>query len=246
MLLCVGGHNTLAKDLKASVAYIPLLAESSEEGAFVELVKAIDEVYTDGTISISVYPMARSINNVVIGKADFHVPMMQSPYVSLDDKPFRFASQPMGIVCFVIYSHTDNPITKEDILTASSEQPFPYTIETIRGAAQFLNFPFPTEEISKLEQSLKKIVTKRVDALIAAQEEADHLVQELKLKSIHRSLFACWDDVIIIPKGAKGDEIDQILSKALQELDTNGTLDDIRKHIHVPYDDWQSSQKTDW
>ena len=118
-----GAHRTLAKDLKASVAYIPLLAESPEKGAFVELVKAIDEVYTDGTISINIYPMPRSINNVVTGKADFHVPMMRSPYVSLDDKPFQFASQRMGTVCFVIYSHTEHPITKDAIVEATSEQP---------------------------------------------------------------------------------------------------------------------------
>ena len=245
-LFCIGGHATLAKDLKASVAYIPMLAESPEKGAFVELVKAIDEVYTEGSISIKVYPMARSINNVVIGQADFNVPMIRSPYVSLSDKPYRFASQRMGTVCFVIYSRNENPITKEDLVAASSEHPFPYTIETLRGVSQFLQFPFPIEEISEVEQSLKKVVAKRVDALIFAQEETDHLVQALKMKSIHRSLFACWDDVIVIPKGAKGDGIDQIISTALQELDANGTLADIRKRIHVPYTDWQPSQQTDW
>jgi polar amino acid transport system substrate-binding protein len=242
-MFCGGARITFAKDLKASLAYIPGLAESPDKGSFVELVKAIDEVYTEGSISIRIYPMLRSINNVVTGQADFHVPMVRSPYVLLDKKPYRFASQRMGTVCIVIYSHPDNPITKTQLLEAQSVTPFPYSIEVIRGAAQFFNFPFPTQEISKLEFSLKKLVNKRIDVLISAQEEADQLVKELQLKSISRSLFACWDDVIIIPKSPQGDATDRILSTALKELEANGKLAEIRQKIHLTYTDWQPSQQ---
>lgn len=232
-----------ARDLKASVAYIPLLSESPDRGAFVEFVKAIDDVYTEGKISIEVYPFARSINNVVTGSADFHVPMMRSPYLSLEDKPFRFAKQRMGIVCHVIYSHINNPITKEQIRDGLSKSSFPYSIDVVLGTAQFYNFP--TYEIPKLQFSLKRIKAHRIDALIAAQEEGDFEVNALKAKFIQRSLFECWDDVIIIPKGPRGDEIDKILDRELQELEKTGRLKEIRKRIHVPYVVWQPSEK-DW
>lgn len=238
-LLVVLTHNAFAKDFKASIAHIPMLAESTEKGPFIDLTKALDDAYEEGSFTIKVYPMGRSLNNVVDGRADFHLPMIHSPYVDLDSLPYRFASQTMGSVCFVIYSHKENPITAQMIVDNTGADIFPYKIETLRGMKGLLQLPFAIEEASQIEQSLKNITKKRIDALIFAQEETDFVLRQLRLSSIHRSLFACWDDVIVIPKGEKGEVIDKVISSALQTLDDNGSLGPLRKKIHVPYIDWQ-------
>jgi len=232
-------HAISSKDLKASIAYIPHLAESAEKGPFIELTKAINSQYTQGDIEINVYPMARSLNNLITGKVDFHLPMINSPYININDLPYRFATEPMGTVCFVIYSHKSKALTKEDILNVKSKTPYPYYIETLRGMPNILNLPFPVYETSTLKSSLRNILKHRVDALIFAQEEVDYLIKKHEFHNIHRAIFDCWDDVIVIPKGKKGDEIDKILSTALKELDSSGKLKQLRKNIHVPYIEWQ-------
>jgi len=238
-LLFLLAHSIVAKDFKASIAHIPMLAETSDKGAFIDLTKALDNVYEEGSFAIKVYPMGRSLNNVVNGRADFHIPMIRSPYVDINTLPYRFAERKMGTVCFVIYSHKNNPITREMILNDANTSVFPYKIETLRGMKDLLQFPFAIKESSQIEQSLRNIAKKRVDALIFAQEETDFVLRKLNLASIHRSLFACWDDVIVIPKGEKGEAVDKVISSALQTLDDNGTLVELRKKIHVPFIDWQ-------
>ena len=72
--------------------------------SLIERTKAINSQYTQGDIEINVYPMARSRNNLITGKVDFHLPMINSPYINRNDLPYRFATEPMGTVCFQIYA----------------------------------------------------------------------------------------------------------------------------------------------
>jgi hypothetical protein len=61
----------------------------------------------------------------------------------------------------------------------------------------------------------------------------------LKLKNIHREQYDKFDDVFVIPKGAKGKEIDKILSGCLQKLRSSGKLQELHKKVHLPYQKWQ-------
>ena len=47
-----------ARDLKASMPYIPILAESKDKGVLIDLLKAMAEEYKDGTITWEVRPPA--------------------------------------------------------------------------------------------------------------------------------------------------------------------------------------------
>jgi polar amino acid transport system substrate-binding protein len=232
---------TYAKDLEASLAYLPTLADSPDKGFFVDLVKAIDEVYVDGSIHIKVYPFVRSLNNIKQGKADFHVPMARDPFLDEDKHPYKYASEPMGEVSFVIYSHKGNPITKEDILRGTSLANFPYKIETERGLEDLFNFPIITS--STIDQSMKKLVIRRIDCFIWAQEEADSILRELKIAIIHRAFYRIFDDVIVIPEGHKGDEVDKILSQAIRTLKSTGRWQALYKKIHRSYLEWQPYQR---
>ncbi len=228
-----------AHDLTASMADIPGLVEDKDTGAFVELVKAIDEVYTDGKIIRKVYPFKRSIRNVEDETADFHIPLLKNPFISLDSLPYRYISVRNGIVTFVIYSHKDNPITKQNIELANKDKTksFPYKIETLRGHKELFNFEI--SEINQFYSGLAKVVLGRTDAFIMPQEECDAIIRNKKLWDLHREKYADFDDMIIVKKGKKGDDIDKIISDALNRLESDGRLKEIYYNIHKPYIEWQ-------
>jgi hypothetical protein len=224
------------RDLTISMAFLPDILESPDKGVFVDLVKAIDDVY-DGKILRQVYPMARSMENVMTGKADFHIPMIRNKVVPADKLPYGYSTEKMGDVVFVIYSHKDNPITFEKIQQAKNTKPFPLKIESMKGFADY--FDFKIQEAEALDQCLKKVNLKFVDAFIFAQEESDFTLKQLKLKNVHREKYDSFDDVFVIPKGDKGKEIDQILSECLIKLRDSGKLHQLHKKVHLPYQDWQ-------
>ena len=236
-LLIFSGYSFAgAPDLKVSMAFLPKILETPDKGVFVDLIKLIDSVY-EGKIERSVYPFPRSIDNVVSGKADFHLPMLRNKLLPPDALPYAFTTEKMGDVSIVIYSHKDNPITYETIQKVKDQKPFPYTVECMGGLEGY--FECPIQESSGIENSLKKVNLKRLDALLFAQEECDYLIKKLKLKNIHRGLYDKFDDVLIIPKGEKGKEIDKILSSCLAKLKAEGKMDEIYPKIHLPYQEWQ-------
>ncbi|MBW1783934.1 MAG: ABC transporter substrate-binding protein [Deltaproteobacteria bacterium] len=224
------------RDLTVSMAFLPDILESPDKGVFADLVKAIDDVY-DGNIKRKVYPMARSTDNVMTGKADFHLPMIRNKVVPVDSLPYAYTTEKMGDVVFVIYSHKDNPITYEKIQQAKNTKPFPIKVESIRGFADY--FDFPISESSALDSSLRKVDMKRVDAFIFAQEESGFTLKQLKLKNVHRDKYDSFDDVFVIPKGAKGKEIDEILSQCIVKLRDSGKLQKLHRKVHLPYQGWQ-------
>lgn len=226
-----------ARDLIASLAQIPNLADSPDKGVFVDLVKAIDEIYP-GKITIKVYPFARSIENVLQGTADFHIPVPRNPDIDNSKLPYRFVTEKLANVTFVIYSNKDKIITRKNINDALAKGgKFPYQIEVANGTGAL--FPFPTTGfIAFAGSSLKKVQSKRIDALICS-DDADMDVKQLKLKEIHRSFYKYMDDTIMIPKGPKGDELDKILSNCIKKLKASGRLQKIYKDVHPPYIEWQ-------
>ncbi len=231
-----------SKDLKASLAELPGLAEFPEKGAFVDLVKALDEAYTEGVIKIQITPFARSVGSVINGTADFHIPTIRNPAVDQSQLPYSTVKVSMGSVYFNIYSNTQNLITKKklDAAMASGKNKMPYQIEGVGGIES--QYPFHVIGSNSVENSLKKLSAGRIDALIWAQEETDAALKKLRLKNIHREPWMSFDDAIVIPKGARGEQVDKILSKALLALKKNGKLDVLYPKIHRPYEDWQPAK----
>ena len=227
----------VAEDLSASLAYLPNILENSFKGGFIDLTKAIDEVYTDGRIIIEVSPFARSINKLISGKVDFHLPCIRNPLIPEETLRYRYISEILGQVSFVIYSHKDHPLTRMDIDNARSSAPFPFVIETDRALVDL--FEFPIQSSSAIAHSMKKIRFRRIDAYIFAQEESDYEIQRLKLTMVHRALYQVFDDVIIVNKNARGDRIDRLLSHAIAALRSSGRLQALYNKVHRPYLDWQ-------
>lgn len=229
------------KDLTASLALLPGVIDSPDRGPFVDLVKAIGSAYTEGKIKIETYPFARSIDNVVKGKADFHIPTVRNRAVSAESLPYRFTTEKIGNVAFVIYSNAEKPLTKKMLQEAMAHKgKFPYTIEVVPGIEN--QFGFPGTPSVDLTSSLQKVQKKRIDALVWAQEEADNALKTLKIKAVKREHWMDYEDSIIIAKGPQGDAVDKILSGALKKLRANKQLQPLYAKVHRPYDDWQPAK----
>ncbi|MCX7749589.1 MAG: transporter substrate-binding domain-containing protein [Clostridia bacterium] len=235
-------NTTGSKDLVATLALIPGLVESEDKGTFVDFTKALDEVYTEGKIKIEVYPYARSVENVISGKADLHIPNMRTSLVDSSQLKYTFAKKAFGQFAMVIYSNSENKITKEMIDEAmkKGKDAFPYKIEVSGGLEN--NLPFPAAGTSDYKQSFQKLASKRIDAIINAQEESDLVLKELKLKNVSRSLFGYFEDVLTVAKNAHGEEMDKLLSDLVTRLEASGKLKEIYEKVHKPYEDWQPAQ----
>lgn len=221
------------RDLVASIAELPMNAP------LIELVKNIDEIYP-GNIKITIAPMIRSVNNVLNGEADFHIPSLRNPSIPVSKLPYQFVSERIALVTMVVYSHQDNPITKNQIDAALAKGgPFPYKIEVSAGLEA--NFPFQAESSRDLNGSFLKLQHKRIDALVRNQEDAEVILKNLKLGMIHRSFYSSFDTALIVPKGPKGDELNRILSDCLKKLKASGKLRSFDA-LYQPYKEWQPSQ----
>ena len=241
IILFLGNGVSGSKDLVVSLAQLPGLADSANKGALVDLVRAMDEVYTDGNIKIEIYPFRRSISNVLESRADFHLPMFENPFIPASKFPYALTTESLGNSCFVIYSHNDKQITKKMIDEALSKGgDFPYKIDSSRGMLGTLKFPLIGSD--SIEQSFKKLDSKRIDALVWGQEEADHVLSQLKLKRIYRVHLYDFKEKILISKGAEGEKIDIILSDAIRKLRKTGKLQELFSKVHQPYKDWQPAQ----
>lgn len=229
-------ENQPARDLVASLAQIPGLADSTDKGAFVDIVKAMDKIYPR-KIKIEVVPFERSIKSVLEGRADFHIPLLRNPANSALNLPYRYVTEKIGSVPIVIYSNKDKIITKKTIDDAVAKGgKFSYIIEVAGGLEPV--YPFPSVPSNNSEGSLRKIQNQRADAFMFGNE-IDQIVKSLKLSAIHRELYGNFDDAIVIAKGPKGDELDKILSECLRKLRASGRLQELYKKVHVPYTGWQ-------
>jgi polar amino acid transport system substrate-binding protein len=224
--------NGQVRILNAHLGELPGLINADKTGPFVDLVHAIDDLYPDVTIKITIYPIARAMAGVINDKADFSLPAIRN----LQDGeilPYRFSTRSFGKVAHVIYSNKANPVTTDMAYGIETTQR-DLLIEAVPG-----EFPFQVHRSMTIEQSLRKLSRGRIDAFIWAQEEADLMLKQLGLTNIRREFFGDYEDVFIIPKGPAGDGIDEFLSDAIEQLNASGKLAEIYSKLHQPYDPWQ-------
>ena len=63
----------------------------------------------------------------------------------------------------------------------------------------------------------------RIDGYIMAMTETDGLIKQLGLKNIKRTYFDTFDAAFLVKKGPEGKEVEEILTKLLNQLKENGT-----------------------
>ncbi len=217
-----------ADNLKASLAKMPVYAESKNKGVLVDLTKAMaKELGIE--IPIRVDPFARSMKNVIDRKVDFHMPLIKSPGYYKKELPYDHSTATIFHVNFVLYTNVNKPLTMDQLKTSK--------IET--DAAHTEYFPFKTVPTNCIECSLKKVSISRIDGFIFADFATDGFLKTGKIANIKRQLYKVFDVKIILPKGERGGPIDQALSKAIEGLSAKGEFQKIMSPIDLPYNDWQ-------
>ncbi len=222
--------NTAAQKLNASLAQMPVHALSKSEGVQVNLVRAISSV-SGYDINIDVFPFARSIDNVIKGKADFHIPLIKNDIIPESSLPYYYSTETIFQVNFVLYTRKRSGVNNKNLAN--------YLVETDRAHIDY--FPFQISPSNSIENSLKRLSLGMIDAYIFADTATDPLLLELNYKNISRSLYKVFDVKIILSKDEHGKKINNILSKAIQELKANGQLHQIEGGVDLPYNNWQPS-----
>jgi polar amino acid transport system substrate-binding protein len=227
-LVMLSAITARAADLKASLAKMPVYAESTDKGVLVDLVKAIAK--TSGkNIEIQVVPFNRSIRDVIEGKADFHMPLIKNDIIDLNKVEYTYAKPVLWHVNFVLYTNKNKPIDKSKLKD--------YKIET--DLAHVSYFDFPIKGSTRIDSSLKKVNAGRIDGFIFADFAADPIIKKDGLNNVHRELYKVFDSDIVLPKGEKGQATDVFLTETIEKMRADGSFDKIMSPIDQPYDDWQ-------
>jgi polar amino acid transport system substrate-binding protein len=217
-----------AGDYTASLAKMPIYAESEDQGVLVDLTKAIAEV-SGNNISIKVQPFKRSMMNVIRKEVDFHMPLIKNPNIPEKDLEYDHSTETIFHVNFVLYTNKDKPLDLDQLDK--------YKIETDAAHVQY--FPFKTIPSSSIEGSLKKVSSGRIDGFVFADNASDPVIKSLNLTNIHRQLYKRFDVKIILSKGERGKDVDQMLGAAIKQLKDSGDYDKIMGQIDQEYQDWQ-------
>ena len=215
-----------AAEYKASIANMPVYAESTEKGVLVDFVKAMSKA-TGTPISIVVEPFARSMNNAVEAKtADFHLPLIVPP---TSPPNHDFSTSIIFHVNFTLYTHKDSKVTRDNL-----DQ---FKLETDNAHIAYIKEK--TTGSASLENSLKKVDAGRLDGFIFADFACDPIIKAQNLKNIKRTLYNRFDVRIVLPKGGKGGPVDKFLAEAIEKLKAGGEFDKIMGPIDTPFDPWQ-------
>src|SRR3569832_1873807 len=78
MLVSLLATPVMAKELTASIANLPVLADTPDKGVLIDLVKAIEKE-SGIPIKREVAPFVRSMDAVINHRADFHLPLIMVP-----------------------------------------------------------------------------------------------------------------------------------------------------------------------
>lgn len=234
ILCCLVCSTSQARDLRISLAQLPIHAYTGsmgdKRGTFVDLVRAMDDVYQEGKISIKIYPFARSLENVITGRADVHIPLIKAPNFKKEGLAYTFASETMGVATFVLYSRADKPPL--DIKNMAQ-----YSLSTMRGHKEF--FPFEITEDTGNIQGIEKVLRGRTDGYIIEQDTADNYIKAHEIKNLRRTYYAQFDFGVVIPSGEEHFKINQIMSKIIRKLKASGEIKRLFKAINTEFVTWQ-------
>jgi len=218
------------KNIVVSLPVIPPLITEEKTGPIVELVKAMADEYDDGEITLDVFPMARSIENVISGSADCHCPYVKNHNITDSDNMFYYTTEPFGSVIFVLYTNKNvEGLTPENVLDEK------FNVEIQPGHKEYLG-DLPE---APPEAGLQKVDSGRIDGYIATMSLCDQLIKALQLKNIKRQKFDTFDTAIIFKKNDEGRQKRDIMNTLIKKIKDSGAYDEIMgelnsKEVFIP------------
>jgi polar amino acid transport system substrate-binding protein len=217
-----------AKSFKASLAQMPVYAETKDKGVLVDLVKAIAEV-SGASIEMQVVPFNRSIADVSAKAVHFHLPLIKSTIGDASKLAFDYSTETIFHVNFTLYTNKNKPLDPKKLKG--------FNIETDLAHLQY--FDFPINPSTSIEASLKKVEAGRIDGFIFADAASDPIIKAQGLKNLKRELYQVFDVKIVLPKGEGGKEVDTFLFGVIKKLRASGKLQSIMGAVDKPFESWQ-------
>jgi len=200
----------LATPLAAQTAKVGIAIIPGESEKLTDMIPvAVSSVLNAAEIKhkIQLYPFSRSLREVVTGKVNLHIPIIESPYVNYNEMAYDLSDTILWRVPFVIYSRADKPAP--DLNNLGN-----YKLAT-ELAHQAL-FNFPTLGIPKVKGAIQMVQMGRIDGFIYAAEAVDPIIIELKLNNIRRTLLGNFNVRGAFAKGSAGGDLDKAMARGLK------------------------------
>ncbi len=221
-----------ARDLKISVAQLPVISENKDKGVLVEYVKAMQKAYKKGKITYEVVPFNRSIHMVTSGQADIHVPILKIPGKTDAELGYSHSSENIWNVVFALYTHKD----RKDITPETAKN---FDVETDAAHVPFFNFAIKSSTCASC--SLKRVNNGKTDGFIYASQQCDAIIAGENLKNLKSTKYQTFEGKFVLPMGEKRKEIDKILTDIVKETKANGDYDRTIGKIDSYYRNWKPS-----
>ncbi len=224
--IATADETKLPKVITASLAHIPNVTDLDKKGPLCDYIRELEKI-SDTKINFKVQPFSRSIQNVIKGKVDFHLPLIEP--TAKEGLPYSFSTTSLSQVNFILYTNKNNILDVENLEGK--------TLET--DPSHVYLFPLKIEPSPCVLCSLKKLNAGRIDGFIYSDIPIDDIIRKEKLKNISRALYKRFNVKFVIPKNSNGSPVDQFLTKYVKLLYENGTMDRYPSLTPKEYDNWQ-------
>jgi ABC-type amino acid transport substrate-binding protein len=236
LFLCIFflcGLTLYANDYKGVVGQLsPLTMET-----FKNLATSVVEA-TGNKIAIEIVPPARGIYLIENKQADFYTAIIAiTDPKKIADLKYDYSTADTHNVVFVLYTNKKKPIDPADLKKGNPKK---YKIETDISLADYFNFNIQTS--TNAEGSLKKVDSGSIDGYIFSQPSTDPILKKIGAKNIVRQYYETYNGKFILPKGAKGGEIDKMISDGMAKIRANGKYQEIMGGLlaaGAKYIEWQ-------
>lgn len=230
IFVLIFSFSVYAKEYKAAVIQTPL------QDLFKNLLNAIAQE-TNNTIDVQSVPSGRAIYIIENKEIDILCPgNVSNDPKKVAELKYDFSTTYAYLNTFVIYTNKSKSI---DIKSLKRGNPKKYIIETTASLADL--FEFTPELTMNTEASLQKVDNGAIDGFIYVQTSGDILLKKLALKNIKRQLYSQNKISFAIQKGAKGTDVDKMITEAIKKLKAKGIYDQLLGPVvnGAKYDDWQ-------
>lgn len=213
-----------ATDLRISLPLLPPMIEARDKGPLAQLAQAIAREWKEGKVTIlGPVPFDRSVDNVLSGKADVHFPLIESPGRHEEDLPFRYSSATLYEVPFALYSRRgDSRLNPKQLTIAALGR---LHIETERAHTRL--FFFQPHEAASIEDGLRRVSAGKSDGFVFSTFATDPVLKRLKLANVERTPYRRFNSKMLLPKGPRGDELDEKLGLIIDRLKDSGEFQKI-------------------
>lgn len=217
--------------LKASIAQLPVLAESNERGILIDLLKAM-RAANKGQLDYDVVPFNQSLNGTLKGHADFHIPLLKEANSGARGPGFTYSRESLWQVTFALYTNKAKKIDLQALKQAN--------IETESTHVQFFPEAKPSQDVA---DSLARVNSGVLDGFIFAALECDEIIKRNSLSNIESHKYKTFDVKFIVPNGQRGESTEKSVERLIAKIRANGEFDKIMSPITNFYRNWEPTAK---